>query len=97
MAASIISPASGSTVSASEEGLVTLKWSGEDPDNDALTYTVYIDTVDGLQDVNGTITDLTVTETTIQVTSNTVYYWRVKSSDGQNSSFTQVYTFRTAE
>jgi len=95
--ASIISPASGSTVSASEEGLVTLKWSGEDPDNDALTYTVYIDTVDGLQDVNGTITDLTVTETTIQVTSNTVYYWRVKSSDGQNSSFTQVYTFRTAE
>jgi len=95
--ASIISPVSGSTVSASEEGLVTLKWSGEDPDNDALTYTVYIDTVDGLQDVNGTITDLTVTETTIQVTSNTVYYWRVKSSDGQNSSFTQVYTFRTAE
>jgi len=95
--ASIISPASGSTVSASEEGLVTLKWSGEDPDNDALTYTVYIDTVDGLQDVNGTITDLTVTETTIQVTSNTVYYWKVKSSDGQNSSFTQVYTFRTAE
>jgi len=53
MAASIISPASGSTVSASEEGLVTLKWSGEDPDENTLTYTVYIDTVDGLQDANG--------------------------------------------
>ncbi len=48
--ASIISPASGSTVAASEEGLITLKWSGEDPDEDTLTYTVYIDTVDGLQD-----------------------------------------------
>jgi len=94
--ASIVAPASGSTVTPTN-GLVTLQWTGEDPDNDALTYTVYIDTVDGLQDVNGTITDLTVTETTIQVTSNTVYYWRVKSSDGQNSSITQVYTFRTAE
>lgn len=92
--ASIISPASGSTVSASEEGLVTLKWSGEDPDEDILTYTVYIDTVDGLQDANGTITGLTETETTYEVTSGSVYYWRVKSSDGQSSSFTQVFSFR---
>ena len=92
--ASIISPASGSTVSASEEGLVTLKWSGEDPDEDTLTYTVYIDTVDGLQDANGTITDLTEKETTYEVTSGSVYYWRVKSSDGQSSSFTQVFSFR---
>ena len=92
--ASIISPASGSTVSASEEGLVTLKWSGEDPDEDTLTYTVYIDTVDGLQDANGTITGLTETETTYEVTSGSVYYWRVKSSDGQSSSFTQVFSFR---
>ena len=92
--ASIISPASGSTVSASEAGLVTLKWSGEDPDEDTLTYTVYIDTVDGLQDTNGTITGLTETETTYEVTSGSVYYWRVKSSDGQSSSFTQVFSFR---
>ena len=92
--ASIISPASGSTVSASEEGLITLKWSGEDPDEDTLTYTVYIDTVDGLQDTNGTITGLTETETTYEVTSGSVYYWRVKSSDGQSSSFTQVFSFR---
>ena len=92
--ANIIAPASGSTVSASEAGLVTLKWSGEDPDEDTLTYTVYIDTVDGLQDANGTITGLTETETTYEVTLGLVYYWRVKSSDGQSSSFTQVYTFR---
>jgi hypothetical protein len=91
--ATIVAPTSGSTATVTD-GLVTLQWTGEDPDQDELTYTVYIDTVNGLQDANGTITDLTVTETTYQVKSNTVYYWRVKSSDGQNSSFTQVYTFR---
>ena len=94
--ASIVAPASGSTVTPTN-GLVTLKWTGEDPDNDVLTYTVYIDTEDGLQDTNGTISGITETETTYEVTSGSVYYWRVKSSDGQNSSFTQVYTFRTAE
>ena len=91
--ANIIAPASGSTVTPTN-GLVTLQWSGEDPDEDTLTYTVYIDTVDGLQDANGTITGLTETETTYEVTLGLVYYWRVKSSDGQSSSFTQVYTFR---
>lgn len=75
---------------------MTLEWTGEDPDNDALTYTVYIDTLDGLRDVNGTTTRLTYTQTIFEVTSNTVYYLGVKSSDGQNSSFTQVYAFRTA-
>ena len=91
--ANIIAPASGSTVTPTN-GLVTLQWSGEDPDEDTLTYTVYIDTVDGLQDTNGTITGLTETETTYEVTSGSVYYWRVKSSDGQSSSFTQVFSFR---
>ena len=91
--ANIIAPASGSTVTPTN-GLVTLQWSGEDPDEDTLTYTVYIDTVDGLQDANGTITGLTETETTYEVTSGSVYYWRVKSSDGQSSSFTQVFSFR---
>lgn len=91
--ATIVAPASGSKATATD-GLVTLQWTGEDPDEDELTYTVYIDTIDGLQDANGTITGLTEAETTYEVTSGTVYYWRVKSSDGQNSSFTQVYTFR---
>ena len=91
--ASIVAPASGSTVTPTN-GLVTLQWSGEDPDEDTLTYTVYIDTVDGFQDANGTITGLNETETTYEVTSGTVYYWRIKSSDGNNSSFTQVLSFR---
>ncbi|MCW1953612.1 MAG: hypothetical protein KIH80_005535 [Flavobacteriia bacterium] len=91
--ASDLSPSSGATVTATN-GEVTLQWNGEDPDGDELTYTVYIDTTDGFQDPEGTIKNLTVTETSFSVTSNTVYYWRVKSSDGTNSAFTQVYSFR---
>jgi hypothetical protein len=91
--ATIISPASGAVVRATD-GQITLQWTGEDPDQDALTYIVYIDKVNGLQDTNGTITDLTATEVNYQVTTGTVYYWRVKSSDGSSSSFTQVYSFR---
>ncbi len=26
---------------------------------------------------------------------DSVYYWRVKSSDGENSAFSQIYAFRT--
>lgn len=91
--ASDLVPASGATVAASN-GEISLQWYGEDPDGDALTYTIYIDTTDGFQDPEGTLKDLTNTEATYQVTSNTVYYWRIKSSDGSNSSFTQVYSFK---
>jgi uncharacterized repeat protein (TIGR02543 family) len=91
--ATIISPASGATVTATD-GQITLQWTGEDPDQDTLVYTIYIDAIDGLQDTNGTIPNLTATEVNYQVTTGTVYYWRVKSSDGSSSSFTQVYSFR---
>ena len=48
--ATIISPTSGAAVDASN-GLVTLSWEGNDPDEgDSLTYTIYFDEVDGLQD-----------------------------------------------
>ena len=91
--ASDLSPNSGATVTPSN-GEITLKWTGEDPDGDPLTYTVFIDTTDGFQDPEGSIKDLANTEATYQVNNNTVYYWRVKSSDGTNSSFTQVYSFK---
>ena len=46
----ILSPTSGAAVDSSN-GLVTLSWEGNDPDEgDSLTYTVYFDEVDGLQD-----------------------------------------------
>lgn len=31
----------------------------------------------------------------VDADKDSVYYWRVKSSDGENSAFSQIYAFRT--
>jgi hypothetical protein len=91
--ATIISPTSGAAVDASN-GLVTLSWEGNDPDEgDSLTYTIYFDEVDGLQDPQTANTNITETSLEVEVESGTTYYWRVKTSDGTSSSFTLVYSF----
>jgi len=91
--ATIISPISGAAVDASN-GLVTLSWEGNDPDEgDSLTYTIYFDEVDGLQDPQTANTNITETSLEVEVESGTTYYWRVKTSDGTSSSFTLVYSF----
>ena len=91
--ATILSPTSGAAVDASN-GLVTLSWEGNDPDEgDSLTYTIYFDEVDGLQDPQTANTDITETSLEVEVEDGTTYYWRVKTSDGTSSSFTLVYSF----
>ena len=91
--ATIISPTSGAAVDASN-GLVTLSWEGNDPDEgDSLTYTIYFDEVDGLQDPQTVNTNITETSLEVEVESGTTYYWRVKTSDGTSSSFTLIYSF----
>lgn len=89
----LISPASGSTISVSEDGTILLEWSGADPDGDSLTYTVYLDQQDGLQDA--VANDLTETSLEVAAEKDAVYYWRVKSSDEENTAFSQIYAFRT--
>ena len=89
--ATILSPLSGAAVD-SNNGSITLSWEGNDPDElDSLTYTIYFDQVDGLQDPIEE--DSTETELEVSVESGTTYYWRVKTSDGKSSSFTLVYSF----
>ena len=91
--ATILSPTSGAAVDASN-GLVTLSWEGNDPDEgDSLTYTIYFDEEDGLQDPQTANTNITETSLEVEVESGTTYYWRVKTSDGTSSSFTLVYSF----
>ena len=87
-----ISPAPGSQVTPTD-GAITLAWSGSDADGDALSYTIEMDTTDGLQ---GTIVAENTTETqaTVNVETNTIYYWRIITSDGVNSSTSIVYSFR---
>ena len=93
--ADLISPTSGSTIQRDGDGMVTLSWAGTDPDTSSgLKYTVYLDTVDGKQDPLEDHKDLDDSELTTAVDSDTVYYWRVKTSDGTNVSYSLIYSFR---
>ena len=92
--ATIISPAAGSNID-SNNGRVTLDWEGNDVDeNDTLSYTVYIDTVDGLQNPPSEQVGISESTYEVSVQSGTTYYWRIKTSDGVSSSYTIVYSFQ---
>jgi len=91
--ATILSPNSGAAVDASS-GKITLAWQGNDPDEgDELSFTIYFDDVDGLQDPQTANSNITDTSLEVEVESGTTYFWRVKTSDGTSSSFTLVHSF----
>ena len=91
-----VSPTPGATITPSN-GKVNLVWkSVEDPDGDPVNYTIYADKVDGLQDPQESWKDLNQTSIEISVDANTVYYWRVITSDGNNSAASNIFTFKTS-
>jgi hypothetical protein len=94
--ATLVSPKSGEIV-ALTDGKVTLNWTGSDPDQGSvLSYQVYIDTsLIKVSSLEVKPISTTVNNTIVPLNSNTVYYWIVKTSDGQNSSFTIPYSFKT--
>jgi hypothetical protein len=94
--ADLKTPASGSTVTRDGDGKVAFTWDGSDPDTgDTLTYTLYVDTTDGKQTPPAAQTDLTAKTASVALEAATTYYWRVKTSDGTNSSYSIVYSFKT--
>ncbi|MFV8224506.1 hypothetical protein [Christiangramia aquimixticola] len=93
--ASAVYPTPGATVTP-ENGKVTLQWENvQDPDGDTVTYTLFADSVDGSQTPPAEWKNITATSMEINVNSNTVYYWKVITSDGTNSSTSVTYTFKT--
>ena len=69
---------------------------GTDPDSgDTLSYTVNVDTVDGKQDPISALTDLSTETVEVELEAATTYYWRVKTSDGNNASYSIVHSFKT--
>ena len=48
-----------------------------------------------LSKVKSDLTDLNVKTISVSVDGSTTYYWRVKTSDGTNSSFSNIYSFKT--
>jgi hypothetical protein len=92
--ATIVSPLPGATVTP-KSGKVTLAWTGSDPENDKLSYTVYFDAVDGKQTPAAALTNITAATVDVAVEAGKLYYWRIKTSDGSNTSTTIVYQFKT--
>ena len=94
--ADLNSPSSGSTVSRSSDGKVTFSWEGSDPDQgDELKYTLYVDKTDGKQSPSNELTNITSKTVDVSIDGASTYYWRVKTSDGTNSSFSIIYSFKT--
>jgi len=94
--ADLKTPTSGSTITRDGDGKVAFTWDGSDPDTgDTLTYTLYVDTTDGKQTPATALTNLTEKTASVELAAATTYYWRVKTSDGINSSYSIVYSFKT--
>ena len=92
--ATLNAPLSGAIVS-TISNKVTLDWTGMDLDSKVLNYTIYLDKVDGKQIPKTEYSNLSTQKLDVAVEPNSYYFWRVKTSDGQNSSYTIVYTFKT--
>jgi len=75
------------------DGAITLEWSGSDADGDTLSYIIEMDTTDGLQETI-VVESTTDTQATVNVETDIIYYWRIITSDGVNSSTSIVYSFR---
>jgi hypothetical protein len=72
-------------------GIVTLSLFLKDPQ----TYTLFVDLVDGKQTPSAQFTNITASSVDVPVMTGKIYYFRVKSSDGKNSSYSVIYQFRT--
>jgi len=92
--AAAVSPLPGTTVTPTN-GKVTLTWDTSDVDGGSLTHTLYFDTVDGKQTPLTANSNLTVKTKEVSVAANTIYYWRVVTSDGSNTATSVVYSFKT--
>lgn len=92
--AEIISPKLGESVFKDVNNEVDLSWSGSDIDGDIETYELYFDTAKPPTTLVATITTGS-TVRSVTVESETVYYWKVITIDGEgNASDSGVFDFR---
>lgn len=87
--ATIVAPNMAASIATTN--LVTLKWTGNDVDDDIVGYDVYF----GTQSTPNVIaSDITATESNVSVTTGTIYYWKVITKDALgNTSDSGLYQF----
>jgi len=87
--AEIVSPAMGFTI---ESGSVKLQWNGSDIDNDIVSYSILLDTVE--VPINS-VGETTTNSITVEVEAGNVYYWKVISIDAKgNASDSEIFQFK---
>lgn len=89
-----VSPLSGSTVPADLNNEVRLEWTGADVDNDIAGYEVYFATETPPLDL-ATTGPINTTNVNVTVSSGTIYYWRVTTTDREgNTSDSGIFSFK---
>ena len=88
--AEVVSPAIGSNTLKT----VTLKWNTTDIDNDITKYEVYLGTTNPPTVLQATTTAQQIAD--LSLLANTIYYWKVVTTDSKNNSSTSpIFDFKT--
>jgi hypothetical protein len=93
--AELLSPQASSTVSANNDGEITLSWIATDVDSDIATYTLFMDTNDASTEITQLSYQSGNMQYNIEVEPNQTYRWRVVTLDQTgNTSDSGIYGFR---
>ena len=87
----LVTPSDNSTDLSTTQ--VTLHWTCNDPDNDALTYTIYFSESTPPSEYQLTTNN---SYDVFSLKPETTYYWKIKASDGEYSSESSIWRFTTA-
>ncbi len=92
--AQLVNPISGSTVQKDLANEVLLEWQGADVDNDISSFELFFSEENPPATSMGTLDSGTM-EFSVSVNSDTVYYWRIRTTDSEgNSSDSGVFDFK---
>jgi len=91
-APTLLTPESGKTI---EAGATLFSWEASDLDGDTLSYTLYVDTIDGKQTPPAAQTGLSASSMTLTLEAGRQYFFRVEATDGVNTSSSVTRSFRT--
>ncbi len=93
--AQIILPKPGATISANDVNEVVLRWMGADVEDDIETFELYFSEQNPPESLLMS-TDATAQQASAVVTSGTIYYWKVITTDSEgNVSDSGVFDFKT--